>query len=114
MTDQVSHLCETPGTVTVLYFLIFIILDSKRADKRFWHTTGLGTVSRQTQWEVLHQKMETIFFTFRALSPGVKGTGTRLTTHLCLLTSAIHWPILPLPPLYHHGIYRSNLAFTVC
>jgi len=109
MTDQVSHLCETPGTVTVLYILIFIILDSKRADKRFWHTTELETVSRQAQWGVLHQKMETIFFTFRALSPGVKGTGTRLTTHLCLLTSVIHWPLLPLPPICHHGMHTRQL-----
>jgi len=52
MTDQASHLCETPGTVTVLYILIFIILGSKQADKRFWHTTELGTVSRLAQWEV--------------------------------------------------------------
>jgi hypothetical protein len=56
MTDQVSHLCETAGTVTVLYILIFIILDSKWADKRFWHITELGTVSRQAQWEVYHIK----------------------------------------------------------
>ena len=99
MTDQVSRLCETAGTVTVLHIVIFIILDSKWADKRFWHITELGTVSRQVQWEISpHQKMETIFFTFRALSPGVEGTGTRLTTHLCLFTSVMHWPTLPLPP----------------
>jgi hypothetical protein len=45
--------------------------------------------------------METIFFTFRVVAPGVKGAGTQLTTQLCLLTCvSIHWPILqfPLPP----------------
>lgn len=115
MIDQVSYLCETAGTVTVLYILIFIILYSKWADKIFWHITKLGTVSRKAQWEVLpHQKTETIFFTFRALSPEVKGTGTRLTTHLCLLTSVILPLPTPPPPICHHGMHRDNLTFTVC
>lgn len=47
--------------------------------------------------------METIFFTFRALSPGVKGTGTRMTTHLCLLTSVYIGQYVHYPPYIIRG-----------
>jgi hypothetical protein len=34
--EQVSHLYETTGKIRVVYILIFILLDSKLEEKRFW------------------------------------------------------------------------------
>jgi hypothetical protein len=34
--DQVSHPYKTTGKITILYISIFMFLNSKRQDRRFW------------------------------------------------------------------------------